>query len=181
VVAYYLYLGGSKMKKLCLSLLCGAIVLGVNARPALADKAFGKEFTARYVAEDPTTDAEKDWAKTVKKAKCYICHVKGKSKKYCNTYGDALAEFLDHDDFKKERIKAQPDQVKEEIQAALEKAEAAKEKCGSTFGELLKAHKLPSKDMGAKSLVKEKKAEEEKEDDEEEDEKDDDEKDDDAK
>ena len=131
------------MRRTCLLLLCGVVLCGLNVRGALASKVFVKWFNAKYGVADPQTDAQKELAAVAKKAKCYVCHIKGKKKEFCNPYGEALREFLDHDDFKKERCEKEPEKVKEEIWAALEKVEPSKAPSGTPFGDLLKAGKLP--------------------------------------
>ncbi len=133
------------MKNLCVSVLFAVVLLGLNARSAMASKVFGTEFTAKYVKAEPENEKEQAFAAAVKKAKCYVCHVKGKKKEVCNTYGAALSKLLDHDDFEKERCESEPEKVKQEIQAALAKVEAEKDACGATFGDLLAAGKPPDK------------------------------------
>ena len=80
--------------------------------------------------------------------KCYVCHVKGQKKKVRNVYGEALSKLLDKDNFKAARRKAEPDKAMAEVQAALEKVEAMKvdpkAADSPTFGDLLKAGKLPA-------------------------------------
>jgi len=131
------------MKRICVLLLIGAVALNVAAGPAFGVSAFKKGFEAKYRVKEPKTDAEKTLAEAASKAKCYVCHVKGEKKEVRNAYGDALAKFLDEDDFKKERIEAEPDKTAKEISDALEKAESMKSPGGGTFGELIEAGKLP--------------------------------------
>jgi hypothetical protein len=150
------------------------IVVAIGTAKASAEKVFGTVWLEKYVPGEPSTDAEESWATTAKKAKCYVCHLKGKSKKYCNTYGDVLSESLKSDNYQSDRVKAEEEKVQAEILQALGQAEAGADKCGTTFGELFQKYKLPSADMGSKSAQKESAAaeddEEEEEDDEEEEE-----------
>jgi len=125
------------MKKLGLLAAAGAMVLMLNA-PALAIPVFKKQWDASYV-EDNENEA---FVAAVEEAKCNVCHY-GKSKKNHNDYGEALHKFLEKDNFKTSRVKAEPEKVMEEIVEAFKKVEEMKAKDGETFGEKLKAGKLP--------------------------------------
>jgi len=126
------------MKKVVVTLVAAAIVVGLSLNTAYAIKPFKDEFDAKYVKD--SSNAE--FAEAVKKANCNVCHGKnaeGKDdKKVRNAYGKALDKLLD----KKEDAKN-----KEKIQAALETV--AKEKSNPddanspTFGDLIKSGKLP--------------------------------------
>ena len=156
------------MKRLCLAFFCGVVLFVFAIRPAMAVRVFGTEFKAKYVKEDPQTDAEKAFAEGYKKAKCYLCHVKGKDKEYCNTYGDALAKFLHKDDFEKDRVEDEPDAVRAEILQALEKVESMQDVCGDSFGQIFKAGKTPNAELGPESAKKEEEDEDEEDDEDEE-------------
>jgi hypothetical protein len=139
------------MKKICLTLIIGALAtlwtLGGHVEQAGAVSFFKKGFEARYVGEEPSTDAQMSIAAAVKERKCYVCHVKGQKKKIRNAYGDALSKLLDKDNFKASRREAEPEKAMSEVQAALEKVEAMKADAtkadSATWGDLLKAGKLP--------------------------------------
>jgi hypothetical protein len=126
------------MKNLCLLALCGFVVgaLGARVHSAHAIEAFKKEFEAKYVKKDGSSDAEKSFAAAVEKAKCNVCHV-GKTKKVRNDYGKALGALVTKKDGK--------DSAK--IQEAFDKVAAEKSKPGDanspTFGDLIKEGKLP--------------------------------------
>lgn len=127
------------MKRVCSWLLCGSIVLGValaNINSARAIAPFKKEFDNMYVKPDGT-DAEKSLATAAAAAKCDICHV-GENKKKRNAYGDALDKLLDK--------KTDAKDVKK-IQDSLKAVEAEhsdpKDPKSPTFGEQIKAGKLP--------------------------------------
>ena len=130
------------MKKVCLTLCCAMLAIGVlgSIRPntASAFPEFKKEFDKKYIG-DESNDAQKSIAAAVKSAKCNVCHDPAKgadgkvSKKNRNAYGEALHKFIGKKD-KKDTAK---------ILDALTKAEAMKNGDGPTFGELLKAGKLP--------------------------------------
>lgn len=133
------------MKKVVLSLYCGALVLGLSLNHAGAIPAFKKEFDDKYVKKDSNDPAEKSLAEAVKDAKCLVCHGKNaegkEDKKTRNAYGKALDKLLD----KKKDIKD-----KEKIQKALDKVAGEKvdetKPDSPTFGELIKAGKLPGGD-----------------------------------
>ena len=111
-----------------------AMVAGMTSRPALAIKQFQDEFKAVYVKPDSSDPAEKALAAAVETAKCNLCH-KGKEKKDRNAYGEALAELLD----KKEDAK-NVDKIRKALETVAGKASP---NGGPTFGELIKAGKLP--------------------------------------
>jgi len=111
-----------------------AMVAAATARPALAIKQFNDEFKAVYVKPDSSDPAEKALAAAVETAKCNLCH-KGKEKKDRNAYGEALAELLD----KKEDAK-NVDKIRKALETVAAKASPDG---GPTFGELIKAGKLP--------------------------------------
>ena len=106
--------------------------------PAEAVKEFKEQFDARYVKPDGTDPVEVALAEAVKEANCYVCHVKGKSRKYHNVYGEALEEFLDRKD-DKENV--------EKIQKALETVEKLKSDpdndSSPTYLDIIKSGKLP--------------------------------------
>jgi len=138
------------------------LTLAVLSAPhAFAEKIYGTLWREKYVPSEPSTEAEESWAAAAKKARCYLCHLKGKGKKYCNTYGDVLSEWLKSDDYKSDRIKAEAEKVRTEILQALGRAEVIGDTCGTTFGELFRAYKLPNADMGPQSAEKEKAEEDE--------------------
>jgi hypothetical protein len=162
------------MKTFATFALTVSITLATGAADACADKVFGTVWREKYVPGEPSTDAEESWVSAAKKARCYVCHLKGKSKKYCNTYGDALSEWLKSDNYETERVKAEEEKVRAEILQALGQAEALGDKCGTTFGELFRAYKLPNADMGPKSAQKHEAGDEGEDEQEDQDEEDDD-------
>jgi hypothetical protein len=112
--------------------LAVAVVAVSAARPAYAIKQFFDEFKEMYVKADGSAE-EKALAEAVETAKCNVCHV-GKSKKDRNAYGEALAELLDKNEDKSNV---------EKIRASLEKVAGMESPDGGTFGDRLKAGKLP--------------------------------------
>lgn len=114
-----------------------AFVLTVAVQPAHAIKPFSDEFSAKYVKQDSKEKKDQDFANLVAEVKCDVCHT-GKSKKDRNPYGVELAKLLD---------KATDKDNQEKIQEVLTKVEKlpsdAKDKKSPTFGDLIKAGKLP--------------------------------------
>jgi cytochrome c2 len=112
--------------------------LAFGALQANADNAYRAEFVAIYVKPDSNEAKDKEFAAAVEKANCSICHVGKKSKKNRNEYGKALAELLN---------RKTDAENKEKIQAALKKVEEKhanpKDDKSPTFGELIRAGKLP--------------------------------------
>src|SRR5262249_51215460 len=92
---------------------------------------------------------EKEFAKLViDTVMCNVCHVQGQEKKVRNAYGTQLSMILKKDNFKAERLKAEPEKCTAEIIAAFEAVAAKKsgDDKSPTFGELIAAHKLPGGD-----------------------------------
>ncbi len=114
-----------------------ALVFGVAVQPAHAIKAFSDEFNAKYVKKDSKEKKDVEFAKLVAETKCNVCHL-GKSKKDRNPYGVELSKLLDK--------KADKDN-KDKIKSVYEKVEKLpvnpKDKKSPTFGDLIKAGKLP--------------------------------------
>jgi len=129
-----------------LTLVVAAIVAAsfLSAEPAYAIKPFADAFVEKYNLKEPKTDEQKALAAEVKEAKCALCHAP-KDKKVRNDYGEALDELLDKGDYSSKRRKDEPEEVQKELFAALEKVEKGKSKEGGTYGERIKAGKLPGK------------------------------------
>ena len=120
-------------------------LVAVFATPSFAISEFGKQFKA-HVLE---SDAPDDYKKAVKKANCYVCHVKREKKKEVrNEYGKAVKKILSAEDFPKDYIKSNPEEAKAKILAGFKKANELKSSDGRTFGEKIKAHELPATDSG---------------------------------
>ncbi len=114
-----------------------ALVFGVAVQPVHAIKPFSVEFLGKYVKEDSKEKKDQDFAKLIAETKCNVCHL-GKSKKDRNPYGVELSKLLDK--------KADKDN-KDKIQSVLAKVEKLpvnpKDKKSPTFGDVIKAGKLP--------------------------------------
>jgi hypothetical protein len=129
----------------------GLLVVGsMMTSAAIALPEFKKEFEKKYVA--PAKDSQ--FSQLTKDAARNVCHVKDQKKDVRNAYGEALAKLVQGD--AKKRLKkaeqaggsdakdAEMKKLLDEINDAMIKAEGEKSPSGSTFGELLKTHKLPA-------------------------------------
>lgn len=136
------------MKKVCLFVLFGMTTAAIvmPAQSAFGVAGFRKEFEAKYVKKEPTTDAEKNLLAAVKKVKCNVCHV-GKKKKDRNAYGVALSKELTKKDGKN----------KEKIQAALDKVAGLKadpnDPGSPTFGQRIEQGLLPAGDPAESAVA----------------------------
>ncbi len=129
-----------------------AAVAAFQLRWAQAMPPFFKEFQAKYVKADSEDAKDKAFAELVTKtAKCNVCHVGPTDRKMRNAFGKQLSTILKKDNFKAERLQAEPDKVKAEIIAALDAVAAMKSGDGDApaFGELIAQGKLPGGDTRA--------------------------------
>lgn len=129
------------MKKVLFCLIVGAIAVVSTADKAFAIKPFMDVFVEKYNVKEPKTDADKALAVAVAEVKCNLCH-EGKSKKDRNAYGAAMDKLVDKAEIVA-LLKEDKDKGEKTITEALVKLEAEKSPSGETFGELLKAGKLP--------------------------------------
>ena len=129
------------MKKLFLVLALGGVLWVLPCGSAEAIPLFFKSFEAKYAG----ADAKPEFVTLVKETKCNICHVQGEKKEVRNEYGEVMHKVgkLEKDNYKKERVEAEPDAVDKEVNDALDKSAAEKSKSGETFGDIIKAGKLP--------------------------------------
>jgi len=127
------------MKKLSCALLGGLVILAVNAGQAIGIPAFKKQFEERYIGENE----DSPMAVSFGEAKCYTCHVPGEKKEVNNAYGIALSELLDKEDFKRDRLRGDPEGAEAEIRAALEAVESLESPTGDTYLERIEANLLP--------------------------------------
>lgn len=113
------------MRRAILIVLVGGLVGGSFLTQASARQPYYDTFKETYGAGD------KNYENLIVDTKCFVCHV-GKSKKNRNAYGMALSKHLKNE------------KDKEKIKEAMKKVESEKDKPdGTTFGELIKEHKLP--------------------------------------
>ncbi|MEO2047702.1 MAG: hypothetical protein ABGX16_14145 [Pirellulales bacterium] len=140
------------MRLLVSFLLLSFCMVSFGASSVLAIPPFQKVFKKYYSDSEQFTDKEKglEFAAKVKEAKCFVCHdaKEPKKKKERNRYGDELSKLLDKKKDKKN---------KEKVVEALKKVAAMhidpKDENSSTYGDLIKAGKLP----GGKFVKPEKK------------------------
>lgn len=119
-------------------LILPTLILGIGlAKPCFAVLQFQKEFYEIYNI-DKKAEEKTDFAKAVLEAKCYLCHQGKKSKKNRNCYGQEMSKLLDAKKDKKD---------KEKIAAAIQKVAKLhtdpKDEKSPTYGDLIKAGKLP--------------------------------------
>lgn len=133
------------MKRLA-ALFGSLMLMMLMASPALAISEFSKQWKNEFLGGE---DVDEDFVKAGRKAGCYICHVKGEDKKKVrNEYGLALTKYLKAEDFPKEYIKANPEEVKAKILEGFKKAGDHKSKDGKKFADKIKNNELPATDAG---------------------------------
>jgi len=120
------------MKKVCMCIVVGLVAGAWSLPSASALPPFNKEWTAKYNPGDKNP--------TYVEAKCNVCH-EGASKKMKNEYGKAVGKFLTK--AKYNEIKEDEAVAKKYILEGLQKAEGEKNGGGKSYGELIKAGKLP--------------------------------------
>ncbi len=124
------------MQKIALILIVSVVTTCGLAQPAQALKQFGEEFL-KYYKIDKKSEVKTDFAKTVIKAKCWVCH-QGKKKKHNNPYGQELAKLLD-----KKKDKKDTKKIIEALEKVAKIHTDPKDKKSPTYGDLIKADKLP--------------------------------------
>jgi hypothetical protein len=124
--------------------------LSAAAALVLAAAAYALPPIPAYVKESVQDSADhKEFAKAFAelKVKCDLCHKPGADKKAkghgLNDYGEAMHKHLRHKDFMKLHMEKKSAEALKLIQEAWEKAGAEKNAEGKTFGEVIKAGKLP--------------------------------------
>ena len=120
------------MNRLGILALAGVVALVLNVQSVSALPAFNKQFLETY--------KEASILPAAKEAKCNVCHY-GKSKKLRNDYGQTLKKFVTKEDYKK--LKDDKEALKKKIEDAFKACLKEKSTSGKTFGELIKAGKLP--------------------------------------
>jgi hypothetical protein len=115
------------MKNRCIPWLVAAFLLCVSTN-SYALPAFYKVFKEKY----GEGDAEPALKQSIETAKCAVCHTAPKPA--LNDYGAATGVLLAGAAFPAVRLKAEPENVKREILAALKKVEEAKNINGETYG-----------------------------------------------
>ena len=129
------------MKKFLVCALVVGFSYGIAATPVFAIKQFGEAWGEFYVKDSKN----EEFKKAAGEAKCNVCHLEESKKKH-NEYGLEVKNLLKKKDFPADRFKTDPAKCKAEIEEALKKVEAIKAKDGKTYGEKIKAGKLPAGD-----------------------------------
>jgi len=121
-----------------------AVALSPVFSPAAhAIPAFRTAFEDEYVDEESQEEVAVTLAAAVDAARCNVCHVPDEKKTVRNAYGEALSELLKKDNYKRSRIKEEPEKVTAEFKAAFAKVAALQAADGTTFGARIKTGKLP--------------------------------------
>ena len=131
------------MKKLSLLLVATTVCVASFSTPVYAIKTFNLAWDVMYVEKSEN----EGFKKLAEEAKCNVCHVNGEKKTKHNPYGVALEVLLDKDNYKSARVKAEPEKVKEELEAAFKKVEDVKDESGKTFKERMEEGLLPGGDV----------------------------------
>jgi hypothetical protein len=133
------------------------LVMAMYATPAFAIKGFQAQFLETYKAMVDSDDEEvkkagidEAFIEKAEAAKCYVCHIKGESKKKRNKYGEALHEYLSKKDYPSKRFKEEPEEVKKEIEAVFKKVSVKDFSEGVTFADRMKEGLLPGGDEEGK-------------------------------
>lgn len=116
-------------------LLCTALLAAtVPVSPASGYAEFQKEFLSIYAKG---ADADPDFRKLARKAKCYVCHQGKEDRTNYNRYGLALTEHLGEED-KKDKEK-----IAEALATVADQSSDPNDPAAKTFGELIGAAELP--------------------------------------
>ena len=124
------------MKKFVVTLLVGAFALTVCLGSAQARPAYPGIIGETY------KDNEAIVTKSKAADKCTICH-DAKDKKIRNEFGKALSKHMPTAEFMKLKDPADKEKLAKKVGEALKETEADKHSSGKTFGEVIKAGKLP--------------------------------------
>ncbi len=127
-------------------LLSVLVLCGLLTPPAGAITEFKKAFKEKYA--DPS-DSEAFKA-AVRKAGCFVCHVKGEEKDVRNAYGAELEKFIEgsvetrlKEATDKGTKKEEIEKLLKELEAAFPKVEELTNEAGEKFGDRIKAGQLP--------------------------------------
>jgi hypothetical protein len=137
-------------KAVALALVVVYVASNLLVSPASALPQFKKAFEEKYVANSGSDE----FKEAFKTAGCNVCHVKGaKDKKSRNAYGLALSKIIgghakaEWDTAKaggEDAGKAKMDEILKKLDDAFTKVEGQKSASGKTYGDLIKAGKLPA-------------------------------------
>ncbi|MCU0880193.1 MAG: hypothetical protein MUF06_20665 [Pirellulaceae bacterium] len=134
------------MKRFCLLAVLSLVAVAMAAKSASALPPVNVQWHEKYSALKDAVVAKYGDAST---GKCNVCHVEGKGKKEKNAYGIAVGKFVTKAEITAIKEKAGDDTdgaaetTKKYILEGLAKVEAEKGANGQTYGEMIKAGKLP--------------------------------------
>jgi cytochrome c553 len=130
-------------------LTCGLLAMGMMV--AVGSTVFGiTEFKKAFKEKYADPSSSEDFKAAVRKAGCFVCHEKGEEKDVRNAYGAELAKLIEGD--VEQRLKNATDQgtrkdeiekLLKELDAAFPQVEVIKDAAGETYGDRIKAGKLP--------------------------------------
>jgi hypothetical protein len=135
------------MKNFCLIsfsvLTATLLVFAFGTERAQSRPQYAKAFAAKYAKADSTNAEEKAFAAAVTSAKCGVCH-EGESKKNRNAFGKQVAEIIKPKDAPADwKGEKDPKKIEEAFDKAIAAHIDAKDPKSPTFGDLIKAGKLP--------------------------------------
>lgn len=134
------------MKRVCLFVVAAIVLASCGVRHAAALPPINVQWHEKYSAlkdEVVKTYGEESTAK------CNVCHIKGKGKKEKNAYGLSVAKFITKAHITKikedagDNLDAAAEATKKYILEGLAKVEGEKAADGKTYGDAIKAGKLP--------------------------------------
>jgi hypothetical protein len=134
------------MKRVCALVVATLVVVALGARSASALPPINVQWHEKYSA---LKDAVVKTYGEESTAKCNVCHIAGKGKKEKNAYGMAVGKFVTKAQITKIKEDAGDDsdkaaeETKKYILEGLAKVEGEKAADGQSYGDAIKAGKLP--------------------------------------
>jgi hypothetical protein len=134
------------MNRVCALVVATLVVLALGARSASALPPINVQWHEKYSA---LKDAVVKTYGEESTAKCNVCHIAGKGKKEKNAYGIAVGKFVTKAQITKikedagDNADAAAEATKKYILEGLAKVEAEKAADGKSYGDAIKAGKLP--------------------------------------
>jgi hypothetical protein len=134
------------MKRVCALVVVTVIALALSVKSATALPPINVQWHEKYSA---LKDAVVKTYGEESTAKCNVCHIAGKGKKERNAYGMAVGKFITKAQITKikedagDNADAAAETTKKYILEGLAKVEGEKAADGKTYGDAIKAGKLP--------------------------------------
>ena len=134
------------MNRVSASVVATLVVLALGARSASALPPINVQWHEKYSALKDSVVKTYGEEST---AKCNVCHIAGKGKKEKNAYGIAVGKFVTKAQITKikedagDNADAAAEATKKYILEGLAKVEAEKAADGKSYGDAIKAGKLP--------------------------------------